>query len=33
MVFPLGICIFPALFVVALGPAIIGIFQTFAQMG
>ncbi len=33
MVFPLGICIFPALFVVALGPAVIGIFQTFAQMG
>jgi tight adherence protein C len=33
MVFPLGICIFPALFVVALGPAVIGIFQTFSQMG
>jgi tight adherence protein C len=33
MVFPLAICIFPALFVVALGPALIGIFQTFSQMG
>jgi tight adherence protein C len=33
MVFPLAICIFPALFVVVLGPALIQIVATFAQMG
>jgi tight adherence protein C len=33
MVFPLALCIFPALFVVVLGPAVISIFQTFASMG
>jgi len=33
MVFPLAICIFPALFVVVLGPALIMMFQTFANMG
>jgi len=33
MVFPLAICIFPALFVVALGPALIQMYQTFSQLG
>lgn len=33
IVFPLAICIFPALFVVVLGPAVIQIFQTFASLG
>ena len=33
MVFPLAICIFPALFVVVLGPVLIQIVATFAQMG
>jgi len=33
MVFPLGICIFPALFVVILGPALIQIISTFANLG
>ena len=33
MIFPLAICIFPALFVVILGPALISIVQTLAQMG
>ncbi len=33
MVFPLAICIFPALFVVILGPALMTIIQTFSQMG
>ncbi len=33
MVFPLAICIFPALFVVILGPALIQMLQTFASLG
>lgn len=32
MVFPLTFCVFPALFVVVLGPAFISIFQTFAKL-
>jgi tight adherence protein C len=33
MVFPLAICIFPALFVVVLGPALMQILQTFSNLG
>jgi tight adherence protein C len=33
MIFPLALCIFPALFVVILGPALISIADTFASMG
>lgn len=33
MIFPLAMCIFPALFVVILGPALISIVQNLAQMG
>ena len=33
MIFPLAICIFPALFVVILGPALISIVQSLSQMG
>jgi len=33
MIFPLALCIFPALFVVILGPALIQIFATFASLG
>jgi tight adherence protein C len=33
MVFPLAICIFPALFVVVLGPALMSIVETFSKMG
>ena len=33
MIFPLALCIFPALFVVILGPALISIVQTLSQMG
>jgi tight adherence protein C len=32
MIFPLALCIFPALFVVVLGPAIIEIFRTLSQL-
>ena len=33
MIFPLAICIFPALFVVILGPALIEIIENLAQLG
>lgn len=33
LVFPLAICIFPALFVVALGPALISMIESFRQLG
>jgi tight adherence protein C len=33
MIFPLALCIFPALFVVILGPAVISIVQNLANMG
>ena len=33
MVFPLALCIFPALLVVIIGPAMIQILGAFAEMG
>jgi tight adherence protein C len=33
MIFPLALCVFPALFVVVLGPAFIQMYQTLSQLG
>ena len=33
LVFPLVLCLFPAFFIVVLGPAVLRLMRAFAQMG